>query len=170
MKTLLLVTLVAFFISGSVRAQGFESVRPGVRLRLTLNDSKKPLVGTLESYGADTVWIRHDKHTTSAIPLDRLKQAQFSQGMRGHAGIGALIGFLAGAAIAIPTGLSCDCGEPETAAAVFTGILGGLGAGFGAILGAAAKTEAWSPVSLPPVQRAATPGMPVPTIRVSLFP
>ena len=170
MRILLLVTLVALVLSGSVRAQGFESVRPGVRLRLTLDDSKKPLIGTLEAYGADTVWVRHGKHTISAIPLTRLKQAQFSQGLRGHAGMGALIGFLAGAAIAIPTGLSCDCGEPETAAVVYTGILGGLGAGFGALLGTAAKTEAWRPVSLPSAQRAATPGKPIPIIRVSLFP
>jgi len=170
MKILLLVIPVAFAFSGSVRAQGFESVRPGVRLRLTLNDSKKPLIGTLEAYGTDTVWIRDDNHTTSAIPLARLKQAQFSQGLRGHAGMGALIGFLAGAAIAIPTGLNCDCGRPETAAAVYTGILGGLGAGFGAILGAAAKTEAWSPVTLQSAARTATPGRPTPIIRVSLFP
>ena len=170
MRILLLVTFVALVVSGSVRAQGFESVRPGVRLRLTLDDTKKPLIGTLEAYGADTVWIRPDKHTTSAIPLARLKQAQFSQGMRGHAGMGALIGFLAGAAIAIPTGLSCDCGRPDNAALVYTGILGGLGAGVGALLGTAAKTEVWRPVSLPSEQRAATPGKPNPIIRVSLFP
>jgi len=165
-----MLALAVLAAGGSVRAQGLESVRPGVRLRLTLKDNATPLIGTLEAYHPDTVWIHQAEGGTMGIPFARLERVQVSRGRRGHAGTGALVGFLVGAAIGVPSGLGCDCADPAAAAAVFTLILGGLGAGAGAGVGAAMKSEAWQPLEFPPTVAGSMAGQPSAVLRLRVFP
>jgi hypothetical protein len=134
-----------------------------------LRDSSTPLIGTLEAQQRDTLWIDQTEGGTTGVPLARLKRVEISRGARGHAGTGAIIGFLVGAAIAVPTGLSCDCNK-GAAVPLFTLLLGGLGTAAGAGLGSAMKSEAWQAVEFLPPRVAPAVASPGVVLRLRVFP
>jgi hypothetical protein len=95
---------------------------------------------------------------TLAIPRATIAAFETSAGRRGHAGRGALIGFLAGTAAGVAVGAYLDAVEDVprdsfTGGGIMTLLLGvGGGAGglvFGTLIGASIKSDRWRPAEIP---------------------
>ena len=137
-------------------AQTRDDIRIGARVRVELAGPEKPrtLVGALVSQTPDTMHLRLD-HTKEmvAVPIDQARKLDVSLEQHSGAGRGALGGLFVGLALGVAAGGSCDCGEPGLAALVLGGVLGGLGTGFGALLGTGVRVDEWTPVIPAPARR-----------------
>jgi hypothetical protein len=142
MSKLLLTILTLVGLTPGVQAQAIDDVRPGARIRLSLQGAGKPLTGTLEAVFSDTVRLRDTTGALIAVAKPEIQRAEVSYGRRGHNGKGALVGLLLGGGAAVALAGSCDCNQTAFAV-VFGVIMGSAGAGFGALVGGAAQTEAW---------------------------
>ncbi len=158
------------FLLGSLQnLEAQEQVSVGARVRITAPYlSKRPLVGTVVTAGADTLKVRLESNAIPlAIPLGSVTRLDVSSGKKRNAGKGALIGLfvggVAGAVVWAAYGerelvsrrsdeeflffsstsdwFSCTIGG----CAAF---LGGVGLVVGNVLGGIIKTEKWKPVSL----------------------
>jgi hypothetical protein len=147
---------------GAVRVGGAQQAEPltrGARVRIVrVDDGLRPgavlAVGTFVRLGTDTVVITPTpgRSDLQAIALGRSRSLQVSRGRRGHARRGALVGALAGAGFALLA--PCDdtgtgIGHPGCATYRVLGLVvfGGGGAGLGALVGAAVRTERWAGVA-----------------------
>jgi hypothetical protein len=86
-----------------------------------------------------------------SVPTDSLAGLQVLVGKRSNGGRGALIGGIAGAALA----LACEISTPKAGSLDFTGsectisaLIAGPGAGF--LIGSLSHSDVWAPVMLPP--------------------
>jgi hypothetical protein len=137
----------------------------GRRVRVTaveaIGQSSRPSIrGTLVELGPDrlVVSIPDDfRGVPVQFPLPTISKIEVSRGYRRHVGVGAVVGFVAGAAVgALLTrgrpGVSCavppnPCGVDSTAPVAV-----GFGLAFGsvgALVGHGIRTEQWSRVALP---------------------
>jgi hypothetical protein len=114
------------------------------------------LVGTFLSRDADSIRIQPQAPPQAAsIPVHTITRLEISRGRHSKADKGALIGGIAGAGAGlffIPAAAeacenSCAVRVPA-AIALLAGILGGFGAGIGALIGTTSRSERWEPVSL----------------------
>lgn len=136
-----------------------------------------PLVCTVVALKTDTLVL--DVENLSApvgVPLDLVKKLEVGR-QRSNAGRGALTGGLIGAAVGAVFGLivwsdspSDTTGflsnEPQAidwgpeAVPVFAGILGGIGAGVGLLIGAASHSDRWEEVPLTDIRVGLSPSTP----------
>ena len=145
-------------------AQAGSPLAPGARVRVKAIASQAPWVrGELISLVSDSVSIRvTDGADTVHLPRNTLAQVQVSQGIHARTGHGALLGLGIGAGTGLVLGLaaaaqSCHGARfceirigPEDVLA-FTALLGGAGAGIGAMIGAVSHGERWQRVEWPRV-------------------
>jgi len=117
-----------------------------MRVRVTRTDQAQ-LVGEFVKVQDDTLWAAPSPDSAAVpVPLNTIRTLERPH-FRGHAVRGALLGLLAGAALGLAApGCSASemfCPGPE---AVGDGL---LGAGLGALIGSAIKTQhGWEPVPL----------------------
>jgi hypothetical protein len=138
-------------------------VQIGSRIRIlspVLGD--KAQTATALSVLADTLVFRRQAGGSEALSGDAITHLDISTGMRAHKAKGALIGFVTGVAAGGILGYAtykkpkCGTGEwcigvmdfgQSGSAAFGAGLVGLVGLGVGAIVGAH-ETETWTPVSL----------------------
>jgi hypothetical protein len=139
-----------------------QALQPGDRIRVTAPLLlSRPQRGQLISFDRDTLVLegtdlgqRGAAPTRWIVPRDLLSQLEMSEGYRRYPARGFLIGAgvgLVGGLIAINSGNGSACrgsGDYGELCAYFVGastVGGGL---LGLLLGAAVRTERWTPVSL----------------------
>ena len=135
---------------------------PSTRIRYSLPASSQPVVAEVLVQRGDSLWVRPERTgDTVAFAVPALSRLDVSLGQHGHALRGAGIGFLTGAVAGAAWGLASgdDKGCPGDSWFCFTytadqkaviggGLLGLIGSGVGAIIGARQKTDRWEPVVL----------------------
>jgi hypothetical protein len=128
------------------------------RVRVTRYEpSGLELVGTVTAWRADTLTVAAESGAPFSTPLSNLARLEVSNGTKGHAGTGALIGGGIGAALGLVAVIAVatddDPGEwfePTTGeAAVGAVLLTASGAALGALIGALIRSEDWQDVWLP---------------------
>lgn len=141
-------------------AQEEEALPWGARVRLrTEPQASKWIVGTFLSWHADSIRIRPDSRPDpESFPVGSISRLEVSRGQRSNAGKGATTGLLVGAGTGLALGIAAaaegcegDCYfevEPHHVLVVM-GMLGAVGAGIGALIGTASRSERWKPVSPP---------------------
>ena len=142
-----------------------EVLAPGTRVRVTVPDQKHPLVGAFVSRTADSLMLEIPARSWNGVgrrpvelvslPVPRITRLEVSRGRRSHPGRGAGIGALVGAAAGLALGLAAsadnsgwfEIGPGEVASATL--VMGGIGAGVGAIVGGLSHSERWEATTLP---------------------
>lgn len=142
--------------SNSGSAQTTPSYHPGALIRLrTSAQPSEWQVGTFLGRDSDSIRIQLPALSRPAsIPVLAITSLEISSGRRSNSRKGALIGGLVG----VGTGLlfipaaaeacedTCVLRVPA-AIALLAGVLGGAGAGVGALIGSASTSERWQPAS-----------------------
>jgi len=137
-------------IPGNAQGQEPTTSFAGARVRLALRDRPDPwLIGTVVGHTGDSLRLdERDSHAMLAVPTERLAALQVSRGRHSHAGLGALIGLAAGAAFGIMATAATPAIDTDARGyALVAGIFGGMGAGAGALIGWAIRSETWEPPS-----------------------
>lgn len=126
----------------------------GSRVRITVGKTKQ--VGTLVSADADSLQIIPDTSGMVAIPTGSVTQFERSRGRRSNVGRGALVGGATGGVIGLIFGIGAELDNSEwgieigpEGIALATLFVGAVGAGVGALIGAASKGEKWEPLAIP---------------------
>lgn len=156
-RSLLLVTALAGFLEvGLAQQPGALTVGARVRLKLTEGGSKT-VEGYFVAHSEDSLRIKPvGADDTLAFALRDITRLEVSRGRHARAGQGALlgagIGMLAGLGLGVAasteqSSFCCDVGGGEIAGA--SAILGALGAGVGAVIGAHSHGERWQEVPRP---------------------
>jgi len=161
-------------------SQTLDSLRPGVPVRYRLGQAGAAWTeGTYLGRIADSLRLAlppHDEVVTVATA--DLRDLQVSQGRASRTGHGALLGVAVGGTAGLAIGIvalseGCGHGFPDTCiitpAQIAVGaplVLGAVGAGLGALIGAASHRERWvsvagvgSTITLVPRDRAVTIGV-----------
>jgi hypothetical protein len=138
-------------------AQAGSPLAPGARVRVRATGSRAPWVhGDLVSLTSDSVSIRvANGADTVHLPRSTLAQVQVSQGIHARTGRGALLGLTIGAGTGLVLGLAAaadrctgfceiDVGPEDVLA--LAALLGGVGTGIGALIGAVSHGERWQRV------------------------
>ncbi len=172
--------VVALVLTASVdlAAQQESTVAPGSRIRVSAPTvSSRPIVGEVVAVHSDTLvidasaWVRGrtqwERLEEAEIPLGSLTRLEVSQGKKSNVGKGALIGGLVGAGVGLALGLAASAEDSEGFAPVgpegagdvlgVSAIMGGLGAGIGALIGAISPGERWKEVPLDRLRIDVTP-------------
>ena len=127
----------------------------GSRVRVTSERGKH--TGTLVSLDGDSLrYTKADTSVVTALPLASIVRLERSVGKRAATGRGAMIGGLIGGGFGLFVGIAAstddsgwfEVGPGEIAAA--TAFTGAIGAGLGALIGAASKRDQWETVPLTP--------------------
>ncbi len=158
-----LLTVVSLVPSATLSAQVPPPLEPGQRVRVTARDSigqpRGRLVGMVVTVTAENIVVeqRGDQLT---IPREVVTRLEVSRGRKSNVGKGAAFGFLGGAGLGAllgaVVGASAQRGDfcqRDSGCAGEYALIGGaafgvLGAGIGAIVGAASKTDRWEEVPL----------------------
>jgi len=132
-------------------------LEPGTRVRISMlgsNAAEGPaqasqVTGRFEGWNEDSLVIDVGGSTT-LIGQGQIDKVEVSLGVASNAGKGAWIGALSGFAIGLGIGLACsadaDCAAATDDAVVVLAssfAIGAIGAGLGAGIGAATKSERW---------------------------
>jgi hypothetical protein len=146
--TFLLLTL-AHLVAAQVAPQLARGSR--VRLHLTAPEARV-LRGMLIGATTDSLRLLPDHgRDTTALSTASVAQVDLSVGRRAQAGKGALLGMGIGAGLGLVLGVAaaaegcsgfCTETGPEDIGAVML-VLGGVGAGIGALVGGATHTDRW---------------------------
>jgi len=137
-------------LPGNAQGQELTTAFTGARVRLALCDRPdRWLIGTVVGQSGDSLrLVERDSYTMLAVPTERLAALQVSRGRHSHAALGTLIGFAAGAAFGIiATAATPAINTDARGYALVAGVFGGMGAGAGALVGWAIKSETWEPPS-----------------------
>jgi len=137
-------------IPGNAQGQEPTSAFPGARVRLALRDRPdRWLIGTVVGQSGDSLrLVERDSYTMLAVPTERLVALQVSRGRHSHTGLGALIGLAAGAAFGIIATAADPAIDTDARGYILVaGVFGAMGAGAGALVGLAIKSETWEPPS-----------------------
>ncbi len=170
MQKIILSILSVIVFSTPLMAQEpaiFESVIPGNRLRVTAAEYfqktkiRKPLsnrarvVGTVMTANADTLFLKIDNQPEPVIlsvPVASLKKLEVSRGKNSKtgsvAGIGFLVGAIAGAALGYHADERGNDLAPEHAALIGAGYGGLIGILIGAATGSRMRGDRWEEVTL----------------------
>ncbi len=145
-----------FIPHAALSAQERPPIAPGMRVRIsTLPLTSEPqwFVGTVAALTPEQIVIDPLNADRLAIPREHVTRLDVHRGRKGRALLGAGIGFLVGVGwtVALVTSPSicnaeeqCDAGDYAKAIA----ILGGTGAGLGALVGLLIRTDRWEEVPL----------------------
>jgi hypothetical protein len=167
------VSLAAFFLTQvaaarlTLAAQAVPVLSAGSRVRVTFTTAPPTtVVGTLQRLGDDTLHVRVTRQRESlsrklvsencAIPLSAISTVEVTRGMHGRAARGAVYGVLIGATVGALAGvaggdvLNMSAGDKALAGGV---AFGAFGAGVGALIGAASRSEEWETVPITHVLR-----------------
>jgi hypothetical protein len=133
-------------LAPSLAAQERATIPIGTRVRVTRTDQTQ-LVGEAVNMRGDTLWAATSRDSAAVpVPLNTIRTLERPR-LHRHAGRGALIGLLAGVALglAVP-----NCSPSEMFCPASEAVGDGLaGAGLGALVGAAIRTQSgWEPVPL----------------------
>lgn len=143
-------------------AQAGPVLAPGARVRVKATGSRAEWVrGELVNLTSDSVSIRvAEGADTVRLSRSAVAQVQISQGIHARTGHGALLGLGIGAGAGLLLGVAAaaeGCTDfceisigPEDVLAI-TALLGGAGAGIGALIGAVSHGERWQRVDWPRV-------------------
>ncbi|HWZ27473.1 MAG TPA: hypothetical protein VNX15_02870 [Gemmatimonadales bacterium] len=131
-----------------------ERVAPGTRVRVTTDSG--PIVGSLVKADSTGLWVSRSSGPLNVfVPRRSVKTLEVSLGTRNHTGKGALVGFLIGAGSGVIGGLASGDDPPTSfvrfsagdKAALLGVLFGGVGAGFGALVGSGMTDDDWHEVS-----------------------
>ncbi|MSR07170.1 MAG: hypothetical protein EXR93_08915 [Gemmatimonadetes bacterium] len=165
MNRALAFTFIAVLIAAPLAAdqETPSLLEPGARVRLT--SCLGPVLwncrwsGTVSSWNRDSVLVRPEgRDATVRLPAASLTRIELSRGRVGHAGHGALIGFIPGLLLMASSAVSWpeDFEPPLTtdlcakACDVTTSFgFAVFGGALGALIGSAVKTEQWESLPLP---------------------
>ena len=162
------VSLAALFIAQlvatplTVAAQGAPVLSERSRVRVTFATTPPTTaVGILQRVGNDTLQMQVTRQRerfsgklvpeNCSLPLEAISAVEVSLGMRGHAAQGAMYGGLIGATAGALAGLAggdalnMSAGDRALAGGV---AFGAFGAGAGALIGAASRSEEWVTVPI----------------------
>jgi hypothetical protein len=146
--------IAALFPYSVLPAQEPPPVEPGDRVRVTAAHGIRNRVGTLRALNNDSIVL---ENPGLVLPIDSVTQLEVSRGRKSRAGRGALIGLGFGVGIGAAVGFLIsqdESGENECrgieaqCTAIGAASLGLVGAGIGALAGAATKTDRWEEVPL----------------------
>jgi hypothetical protein len=160
------VVIAALLFSGlsspSVTAamQAKTSLHVGGKVRYKLDAPRANWrEGELTGLDADTLRLVARDGGGRAVATPQIRALQVSSGLRSNAGRGAMIGGILGATLGLGLGFaassdSCTgfCPAPDIGArevVAVTAILGGVGAGIGALIGATSRRDRWDEVPRP---------------------
>jgi len=150
-RVVFIITLTALItLAHGAPAQTPDSLSAGTRVRL-ICPSKGTIIGTVRHWSPDAVEIKVPGQTrTASVPWSAVSAVQVSTKRRSNAGVGALVGFALGTAMA---GYAAFCTEYEDPGAGLVFIMGevvfGLpGTLLGAIVGSLIRTDVWSEVPI----------------------
>ena len=146
-KRITWLVFVVATLSIASRAEERPTLAPGARLRVTATSMDHRVVGTVITVDARSVVLRVKGRAEPVVVSYREITAIQRSVSRRSRGKGALIGAAIGAGIGMALGLATcgdNCAITRGAAAA---ILGGMGAGGGALLGAAVPPgERWKEI------------------------
>ncbi len=127
----------------------------GSRVRITVDKTSKH-VGTLISADADSLRVTTDTSGVVAIPTAAVTRFERSRGRRSNVGRGALVGAATGGVFGLIFGIAAEADNNDwgieigaDGIALSTLFVGAVGAGIGALIGAASKGERWEPLTIP---------------------
>lgn len=132
---------------------GAQELRTGDRIRIkTVSGEPSQMTGIYYASEAESLVFHVDQSVQALVPWADISRLQLSRGVHNNAGKGALIGFGVGGALGLTLGLVAvneDDSYFDTAAAdvlLVTGVIGAFGAGVGALIGLASKSERWQTI------------------------
>lgn len=132
---------------------GAQELREGDRIRVTtISGQPAQVTGVFRGSETESLTIHVDGSAQAMVPYGDISRLQRSRGFHNNAAKGALIGGAGGAAFGIATGiLAASQGDSfwdaETGEVLlFTLVTGATGAGLGALIGLAIKSEKWETV------------------------
>lgn len=132
---------------------------PGARIRVS---ARHTYIGTLLSLDTSALVLRRDAlRDTLRLPLATIGRLDVSTGKKSGAGRGAKLGLMVGAGVGAAVGLAaaaegCSsqdfvCFGPEVIPGMAV-VVGAMGAGLGALIGAANPIDRWEQVPARPVE------------------
>ena len=178
--TALLTLLLSLALPMAGSSQTLDSLRSGVSIRYRLDQPGAAWTeGTYLGSSADSLRLVHPPHGEPVtVATADLRDFQVSRGRVSRVGHGAALGAAVGGAAGLAVGIvalseGCGKGFPDTCIVtpgeIAVGaplILGAVGAGLGALIGASSHGERWVPVAgvgshitLVPYRRAVTIGV-----------
>lgn len=148
------VALAAIFLAAP--SAGAQELRSGDRIRVNMHSGDiGELIGVYHASEPENLVVYTGESARAKIPWDDISRLQLSHGEQSNAGKGALIGLAIGGGLGLVAVIAtaadpCEgfCpGDPGTAGVVALGaVLAGAGAGVGALIGAATKSERWQTI------------------------
>jgi hypothetical protein len=142
-------------------AQGLVVLAPKTHIRFVLLPDERAVVAEVLVQRRDSLWVRPIQATdTVAFTLSRLSHLDVSRGLKRETwrgvGIGLLSGALVGGALGTALGNRCLPADPNDSCAssrrmlakIGAVSLGTTGAGVGALIGHAFRSDRWEPVPL----------------------
>ena len=155
-RVLVLLLSVALLTPSVVRADSVPAPATGQRVRLTAPAAlSKPLVGTLADVEPGAVYLEVDGFSTPVrVPREFVTKWEESRGYHTQVGRIARRGFFIGAAAGLALALFSPDGYDLEEEILYLGVpavLGGLGAGLGALAGLS-KVERWEEVEPAPLR------------------
>ena len=163
MKCSQAVVIAAFLFSGlcSPVAAAMQAKTPlhvGGKVRYKLDRPRADWrQGELSALDTDTLRLVGSDGGGHAVATPQIRALQVSSGRRSNAGQGAMIGGIVGATLGLVLGISaatdkctglCYVRDGAQEVVVATGMLGGVGAGLGALIGLTSHRDRW--VEVPP--------------------
>jgi len=162
LSSMILGLAVAVRAGGAASAAAEEPPDPrlsaavaGDRVRLRKTGERHLLTGKVLEIDQETlVLARGREGGVLRVPVASLDRLEVARGRRGHAGLGAAIGFVPGALFmgTVVGVLACDDQGGHCSSvvpALVGGLLGGAATGaVGALVGLAVRTDRWQPVPL----------------------
>lgn len=161
LAVVLLVTM-----SVELFAQLGSPVAPGDRVRVSRIGNVPRVVCTVLALKADTLVLdAEDRVETLEVPLALVQKVEISRGKKSNTGWGAIAGGLIGALLGAAGASSWtdpwsgESGWGSDAGVVVLGVTA-AGAGIGALIGAATKTDRWEEVPLDDIRVGLSPVAP----------
>lgn len=150
----LLLLMVLATVGGFAAPAHGQALTPGTRVRVAIADART--VGRVEHSSSDSLVLSPSRGGAVAVPWNRIDRVEHSLGRRGRPGRGALIG--AGAMTALTVGAIVFGGSDnevqddleDTIMIIALPVNAAVGAGIGALVGLAWRTERWAVVPVGP--------------------
>ena len=156
-KLSVIAVLLGFALPNGITAQERSPVVEGARVRVSATEfGGKWCTGTLVEWSTDTLtvncWRTVERSWEEAqFPLSSISSLEVSRGRKSNVGKGALIGGLLGAGAGLASGIIvANVFEEEEASIILLSMVsyGFVGAGVGALIGLASKSDRWEEVPL----------------------